>query len=480
MSTAAHTLNESRAGSEPAGATAAIASFVARPDFSTLDAQAMDKAAQVITDSLACMLAGSASELSAPLLAYANLPEIAAGPGRIVGRRQNTTPAVAALLNGSFAAALDYDDLMTPMHPSAVVVAALVAGIGPLPVSGMALIQAYAAGIEVGAKISRALGAGHSRRGFHATSTLSGFSAFCALAQLKSGQGQEPLSEEQIAIGLSLMASQSGGLLCQLGTMAKPLHSGLAARNAHETLRMCRHGLTASATALEARRGYFEAYGDEMSDPGAIAASLGKPWAISSPGSTLKRFPSSIAGHRGIMAVLDLKARGLNAANLAHLDCAVAPGALRPMMYPQPANGLQSKFSMPYALAAALLEDRIGIASFETAAVHRPEIHALLARIHAWEDPRQALEDPVSANLSWGYRGYVRLTATLTDGSVLTARVDTPPGTPRQPLGWQDLRQKLADCAAQAGLDAATSDSLFTSLHGLPHCADVRPLLAQL
>lgn len=455
----------------PGGATNAVSHFIANADLSDVPAAGWEMARKAIADTFACILSGAASDLREPLLAY--LAEAAGGGCRVLGTGLMASPQDAALVNGSFAAALDFDDLMSPMHPSAMVVAALCSALGGAT-QGRRFLEAYVVGIEVGAKLSLALGPAHPKRGFHATATLGRFSAFAALARIKA------LPVDRIKRGLALVASQTGGLLCQLGTMGKPLHSGLAARVAIDAERMCSLGVTANDAVLEARRGLFEAYGGEGSDSSRLAGSLGNPWAVFEPGSTLKRFASSVAGHRAIVAVLQLKAQGLTADNLLKLDCAVAPGALRPMLYPLPSDGLQSKFSMPYAIAAALLDEPLTIASFSTAAARRPRIAALLDRITTWEDPQQAVEDPVSANRSWGYRGYNRLTAQLTDGRTLTCRVDAPPGDKHNPLSWDDLRTKFIDCAACVGIAEQRAGATFGTLRSVDACDDLRSVLAAL
>jgi 2-methylcitrate dehydratase PrpD len=454
------------------GATAALAEFIARNDLASLPSVAHERAQRVIADSLACMLAGAGSELSASMRTY--LDEAGPGPCPVIGTRRSASPQAAAFANGTHGAALDYDDLLGSLHASVVIVAALVSALGTTPVSGREFVEAYIVGIEVGAKLAKALGKGHPQRGYHVTATLSGFAAFAAVARL---QGLDP---RRVAKGLSLVATQASGLLCQLGTTAKPMHSGFAARIAVDVVRLLAAGFDAAPDALEARRGLFETLGDECSDPGALAASLGHPWAVVEPGSTLKQFASSVAGHRAMAAVLELKHQGLSADNAASIDCAVAPGALRPMGHPRPRNAFESKFSMPYAIATALLDDRLGIASFETAATQRPAALALMERIHAWEDPQQAIEDPVSANLSWGYRGYARVTARLNDGRTLSARVDVAPGSPSKPLSWDDLRQKYIDCASCAGIGVDEATDGFERLQVIDRCDDMRQLLQHL
>jgi 2-methylcitrate dehydratase PrpD len=455
-----------------AGATAALADFIAHDGLEGLVPAGHEQARRVIVDSLACMLAGAGSELSASMRTY--LDEVGEGHCPVIGARRAATPQAAAFANGTHGAALDYDDLLGSLHASVVINAALMSALGTQPVSGPRYVEAYIIGIEVGAKLAKALGKGHPQRGYHVTSTLSGFAAFAAVARLRG------LAQPQVATGLSLVATQSGGLLCQLGTTAKPLHSGMAARIAVDTLSLLAAGFDAAPDALEARRGFFEALGDAGSDPTTLAASLGHPWAVVEPGSTLKKYASSVAGHRAMAAVLELKRQGLRADNVASIDCAVAPGALRPMGHPRPRNAFESKFSMPYAIATALLDERLGIASFETAATQRPKALALMERIHAWEDPQQAVEDPVSANLSWGYRGYARVSAQLSDGRRLSARVDVAPGSANQPLTWDDLKHKFIDCAACVAMGADQATAHFAQLQALDRCDDLRPLLQQM
>lgn len=450
--------------------TAAVAAFIREMTDTPVPRAARERARLVIADSVSCIIAGAGSELAPAMAAYLETQPGSVSP--VLGTAWTATPQTAAMVNGAFGAALDFDDLLSPTHPSAVVVAALCSALPDREVPGVEFIDAYVVGIEVGAKIAAALGRGRGARGYHATATLSGFSAFAALAHLHR------LSPERIETGIGLVASAAGGLLCQLGTMTKPLHSGQAAQQAVTAMLLAEAGVTAARDALEAKFGFFRAYGDAASDPSAIAPALGAPWAVLEPGSTLKRFPSCIAQHRAIAAVLALKAKGVRADNLAALDVSVAPGALQPLMYPRPRTGLEAKFSMPYAVAAALLDERLGIATFETPAVGRPEIAAIIEKVSAWEDPAQIEEDPVAANLSWGFRGHARVTARLLDGTEQSARVDVPPGHPSQPLGWPEMREKFLDCAASARLDPARAARAFEAVAALPALPDVREALA--
>jgi len=148
-------------------------------------------------------------------------------------------------------------------------------------------------------------------------------------------------------------------------------------------------GFTAAPDALEAKSGFFEVFGTEKSSTERVAASLGKPFAVEDPGSSLKRFPCCYALHRAIDGVLDLRAKyGLTADNIDSVLVTVAPGCMKPLIYPRPKSGLEGKFSMEYTLAAGILDGKFGFGTFTDEAVQRQEINALYPKVKAVEDPR--------------------------------------------------------------------------------------------
>ncbi len=76
---------------------------------------------------------------------------------------------MAALVNGTFGHALDFDDVLSlmPAHPSAVIIPALCAASRAGKLAGSAFIEAYVIGVEVGGQIGAAITVGHYYRGFH-------------------------------------------------------------------------------------------------------------------------------------------------------------------------------------------------------------------------------------------------------------------------------------------------------------------------
>ena len=105
----------------------------------------------------------------------------------------------AALVNGTAAHALDYDDcnLTMPGHVSAAVLPAVLAMAERQQASGRDLIAAFAAGFETGCSVGAVIAPGHYDRGFHATGTNGTFGAAAGTAwllKLSAGQKSAPVS----------------------------------------------------------------------------------------------------------------------------------------------------------------------------------------------------------------------------------------------------------------------------------------------
>src|SRR5688572_25650289 len=148
------------------------------------------------------------------------------GPCLIFGSGRHARPLDAALVNGTAAHALDFDNTAKSFggHVSAVMVPALIAAAEAHGASGRDLLLAHAAGYEVGAAIGRCVNPSHSHKGWHPTATLGVFAVAAGCARLLG------LTVEQTEIALALATSLSAGTKSNFGTMTKPLHAGQCAR----------------------------------------------------------------------------------------------------------------------------------------------------------------------------------------------------------------------------------------------------------
>lgn len=456
------------------GATAMLADFVTGFPGDRIPEAAIEAARRNIVDTVACMLAGCASEEAEPLGHF--LDAAGRGDAIVIGTGRSAPPAVAALVNGTFGHALDYDDVLSimPAHPSTVILPALFA-LAPPATSGRALIEAYVIGIEVGARIGIAITNGHYRRGWHATGTLAVFSAVAALGRLLG------LTAAEVRTAFGIAASMAGGLQCNFGTMTKPLHAGLAAQNAVNAALLARSGLTAAENALEATSGFFAVYGTAESDVSRVTERLGAPFAVVDPSLSLKKYPCCYALHRAIDALLQLRSElGMSADTVKRVTCRVAPGAMRPLIHKRPKTGLEAKFSMEYTLACGILDGGFGLDAFGDEGPSRPEIVDLLPRVEAIEDPRCLGDETEPSRRSAGTIGFVEVTVEMTDGRSGTVRVDTPSGSPEKPLTFDDLTAKFRDCARLAGFPPDTADAAFTLWSGLPALTDIGAALGAL
>lgn len=457
-----------------AGLTETLARFIGTTHSGDIPPEAMEKAKKAIADTFAVILAGAGSEVATPLLRYLGQAG-ESGSAPILGTARTAAPEIAALVNGTFGHALDFDDVlsMMPAHPSAVILAALCASTDSAQLSGARLLEAYALGIEAGGKIGLGITVGHYHRGFHGTGTLGIFSALAALARLHR------LEVETTRIAFGIAASMASGLQRNFGTMAKPLHTGWAARSALAATRLAACGFTAAPDVLEAKAGFFAAYGVAESDPHVSAASLGRPWVLLDPGIALKKFPCCYASHRGMDGVLELKRRHRFAAeDVERLACRMPPGGMRVLTYPRPKTGLEGKFSLEYALAAGALDGRYTLRTFTDEAVQRPAIAALLERIRATEDAACRGDDPLFEKRSPGSRGFVEVDLVLRNGVRDTVRIDKPPGHPARELTWDDIRAKFADCASHACLPPERAREALERIVQLECVEDVNELLA--
>ena len=448
-----------------------VATFIVDTPRSAVPKEATDAAVRPIADTIGVIMAGSSGDAGKSVIAYAD----ALGP--VTGRTWTGSPAglspdTQALISSTLGHALDYDDELAGVgHPSSILVSAMLA----LPLaelSGDRMLEAFVIGYEVNVKVANALGHRHYRKGWHTTATVGGFGAAAAACRLLN------LDLDQTRFALGIVASLAGGLQRNFGTMTKPLHSGLAARNGVLAAQLARSGFTASADILDGGRGFFDVYADQGDHPNAIDR-LGAPWAILDPGPTLKKYPCCYATHRPIDAVLQLQARhGIEADSVEKITVRAPTFGLHPLIYHDPKTGLQGKFCLEYVLSAALAGKQVVLDDFTDTAINRPQVRKLMALVEAKEDPACRPEDPEAKNSSAGTGGFHIVTIRTADGNDVSTKVQYPSGSPYHPLSDADIAEKFRDCLAAGDRDAAAGARLFAQLTTLQDVADIHALLA--
>ncbi|MDE3074075.1 MAG: MmgE/PrpD family protein [Chloroflexota bacterium] len=448
--------------------TSDVAGWVAGLALAAVPAVAVERAKAAILDTLAVTLAGS-SEPVARLAAKIVAQDGARPVCSQLGGRLRTSAPEAAFLNGIAAHALDYDDVnIGPAnHPSAVILPAALAVAEAREASGRQLLEAYVAGVEITSKFARALEYGHYQAGWHTTSTAGTMGAAMAAGKLLE------LDAKRLGTALGIAASEASGLRQNFGTMAKPFHAGHAARSGVTAARLAAEGFSAYDRILESQLGYFAIFNGPAGAAQQASEQLGRPFELESPGLAAKKFPCCYGLHRAAEGMLELVERaGFQAEDVRQVHVSAPVGELAPLSPERPRTGLEGKFSLGYALAAAVIDRRLTLATFTDAMVQRPAAQDFWPLVHAQPHADAALGRLLT-------EGILELNVRLNDGASHQIRVEDAPGTPARPLTPEERQAKLADCAGKllSESDVASLQRLVASLEELP---DVRELIAQL
>jgi 2-methylcitrate dehydratase PrpD len=420
------------------------------------------RAAKAVLDTVGVTLAG-ASEPASRIVQRIVAAEGSDGCA-IFGTPARASAGGAALANGTSAHALDYDDMcfVSLAHPSAPLVPALLAAADMERVTGRAVLDAYVVGFEIEARLGTLMNPRHYERGWHCTSTLGTIGAAAALSRL--------LGLDATAAGhaVAIAASEASGLKENFGTMVKPLHAGLAARNGVLAALLARGGMTASSAALDGPQGLLHAMDSEGAALGDAIADLGARWEIVETGITVKLYPTCAGTHPTLDAILDLRGRErFTADDVERIDVDVDSIVPTILIYERPATGLEGKFSLPFCAAAAVVFGRVGIDTFDAASLTNPQLRSLMPRIAMRVDPSLDRGGPPLTQ--------ARVTIRLRGGRVLTQEARGARGYPEQAASDDELAGKFLACAQRA-MPLPSAERALGLLQTIEQIEDVRTL----
>jgi len=333
-----------------------------------------------VLDTLGVMLAGSCEE--PPHIVEEVLGLSGKGDCLIVGSDRRAGPLDAALINGTAAHVLDFDNTAAHMggHVSAVMVPALLAAAEAFDVSGRDLLLGHTVGYEVGARIGQAVNFYHTELGWHPTWTVGVFAVTAACARMLN------LTTEQTETALAMATSLSGGTKANFGTMTKSLHAGSCARNGLQAVLLARKGFTANPNAFEHKQGFFNVFnGKGNYDVAKAVAHWADPLDIVAPGASYKLYPCCYSTHAAIEAALNIvKQHGtLDPQQIARVESHTADVRLLHTDRPDPNSELDAKFSVQYCVLRALIDGKVVMEHFENEAYREAVIRETLPRVQA-------------------------------------------------------------------------------------------------
>ncbi|PON15030.1 MmgE/PrpD family protein [Candidatus Entotheonella serta] len=353
---------------------------------------------------------------------------------------ETTTPALAALVNGTMSHCLDYDDAHTEGagHISAVTWAAALAMAGHHRLSGEEALRAFVAGFEVMARLGRGqmqgLGRNLQLKGFHSTSVLGRFGA-AAVASVVLG-----LPTERVAHALSVAATTTGGFTASFGTMSKPFHAGKAAMDGILAAQLASEGFEAATHLLDAERGLQSTLIQDRSF-GIAPVTYDDGWELRRNG--FKPYACCRSIHASVDAARKL-APELMGARIERVHVRAHRGATVPAHHFDPQTPLQGKFSFPFCMALGLRGYPVVEADFSEARLRDPEIMAIVPHLTVEEVADQS-------------RWESHLEVVLEGDEICRADQDMVRGHPGNPMTWEDMAQKFLGLVAPVlGTEART------------------------
>ncbi|NME07552.1 MmgE/PrpD family protein [Psychrobacillus sp. BL-248-WT-3] len=346
----------------------------------------------------------------------------------------------AALINGTATHALDFDDVTPTVlaHPSAPITASILTLGEYLGKSAKEILVAYVIGTEIMISIGKVMGFQHYNLGWHSTSTLGTIGATAACSYLMG------FDKEKVSNAIAISASMSGGLQKNFGTMTKPLHVGLSAQHAIQTVLLANEGFTGNKEIF-GERGFFHAYSGSVSFE-QIAINIkeinfGREHDYMVNGLSVKKFPCCYLTHRFIDGLLKISTENnLSLNDVKSIKVSVPPNGLTALIYQKPTTGLQGKFSAEYTCLAAVEDGTIQLNSFTDQMVQRVKIQNMFDIVLVKEYEGSITNSTEIEDLP------VFVSVETNGGQLIEKKVLHAPGSKNRPLSLEEYRAKWSDC----------------------------------
>lgn len=417
----------------------AVTEFIATIQERNIPSDIFDLARKAVTDSIGVAIGAHNEEAGQSIRRVAAKWSTSGNAQIVLGG--TAAPAVAALINGTLGHCLDYDDthVCSLSHLSNPTwAAALAVGAGQ-DADEMAILQAYIAGFEVGARLGgNNFGQSANERGLHATGIFGCFAAATAASRLLN------LNKKQTACAIGAAATQTGGLTGSFGTMSKPFHAGKAAMNGVLSAELAAEGFTAQTSLLDDGGLANALVQDRAAGIGNLNFNDG--WELAQ--NTYKPYAACLLTHPVIDAARSLSGK-VDGSKIASVTIHINPICAQLAGKPAPTTPLEGKFSTAYCAALGLNGHLATEQDFATVRLTDRYIQEAVQKTKLRPDGAIDLRA-------------ARLEVEMSDGSVYSSQTETALGNPGNPMSWANMRAKF-DALVQPVLGAAT-DELFDIL----------------
>jgi 2-methylcitrate dehydratase PrpD len=409
-----------------------ITSYVCRTSFDDLPEEVVQRAKEVLADTVAVIAAGAQEgemkQLRDRLIAHGGRRA-----ATMIGVGIRAEPAKAAMFNGTAGTFLELDEgnQFGRGHPGIHVIPAALAMAEEKRFSGRDLLTGLVLGYEIGTRIGIAC---KLRMSMHPHGTWGTVGAAVAVAKLMNYK--EEAMEQIINVSSSLGLATSRRTMLEGGTV-RNVYAGVSGYMGILAHDLVQSGFTGEADGL---RTVYGAVVSDTFNPEAMTEDLGHRFEISR--NYFKMHACCRYNHGTLDALESILAR--------RPDRRIAPDAVErvdvetyslaaQLCDQEPRNVLAAKFSVPFAVATLLVHGRADVGCFKPDVVHDPTVRSLAQRVHVIEDPRLTAMMPA--------RRPSKVRVTLSDGEKLEAETTMNKGDFEDPYGAGDLVKKYFSLA---------------------------------
>jgi len=433
--------------------TEELSEFAVATSFSDIPSRVIEQTKKPIRDYIGVAVHGSGQDIGGIIQEYVDAEF--AGEESTLFNGAGASPSGAALANGTFGHAIDYDDTFesVAIHPTSPIFSAALAVGEAEGATGRDVLTAYVLGSEIAFNIEQGISPSHYDKGWHSTGTTGSFGATAAAGALLE------LSIDGMQRAFGIVGSASSSLRKNFGSMTKPLHAGHAAQMGVRAATLSQAGFTADSQIFAGDLGYGTVMtGEEGYEASAMTEGLSESgWAVTE--ISFKPYPSGALTHAPMEALRRLIEReDISPDEVESITVSVDESTEGVLLHDNPEDALQAKFSLEFCMAIILCERQATIYEFQDDVVKSKRI----------QDQMRKVDRSYESELFEGdySRRAGRVNVTMTDGTVYEEGERFTPGTPTNPVSDERLKEKFFRCVDSVR-DEAMAEKLSEGIENL-------------
>lgn len=395
------------------------------------------------------------------------------GPATVLGCGFQTDPRSAVLVNGTLGEAIEAQDGLRygGNHPGTAVIPAALAAAEEAGVGGDLVLASIVAGYEAANRPAMAMHPWHTLSGFLPTGTCGAFGAAAAVSRVR---GYSPDLTLQTLGAAGYLAPLSMAEQLMAGRTIKIVQGGMAAQAGFLAADLARAGLTAVTQVLEGsdlKGGFTQITTRAEPKFELLSQDLGRRHTIMD--IYFKPYSACRHTHGAAQATLTLlkqeKFRPEQVDKVTVHTYGLAQLAVGRVVQAGD-SFVSAQFSLPFVVAACLLDGRLGPHQLTEKRLADPTLLALAKRVEVRTDE--------TLNKMYPEKTATRVEVRLIDGREMAIQVDMPRGDPRDPMDRSQIVEKLRAFAGQR--DQTDLTALIDRVLNLEHVGDIREITSRI